>query len=83
MSTSGKGGSSTTYNLNPTFPSNAAMLKKVSNDCQDFGGAKEPKTDLYKNAAKLLNTHQKPSHVENEMIEPHPLNTNAALDASF
>ncbi len=83
MSTSGKAGSSTTYNLNPTFPSKTVMVKKTSNDCQDFGGAKEPKTEIYKNAATLLNTHQKPSHVENEMIEPHPLNTNAPLDASL
>ncbi len=59
------------------------MVKMTSNDCQDFGGAKEPKTDLYKNAAKLLNTHQKPSHVENDMIEPHLLSTNAVLDASL
>jgi len=80
MSTSGKAGSTTTYNLNPTFPSNTVMFKNALNDCQDFGGPKEPKTDLFKNAATLLNSQLKPSPVENEMIEPNP-NTNAAVDA--
>jgi hypothetical protein len=82
MSTSGKAGSTTTYNLNPSFPSNTVMFKKASNDCQDFGGAKEPKTDLYKNAATLLKSQLKSSHVENEMIEPNP-NTIAPFDASI
>ncbi len=59
------------------------MLKKVSNDCQDFGGAKEPKSEIFKNAATLLNSQLNPSLVDNEMIEFHPLNTNAALDSSL
>jgi hypothetical protein len=46
MSTSGKAGSTTTYNINPSFPSNTMVFKEAAYNCRDFGGPNESKNEL-------------------------------------